>query len=70
VAGLGEKFPDVQVNRHMPEQRAVEALVGRSAGAHCVVVGTRGLTGPRALLGSVSRSVAEQAESTVIVVRA
>lgn len=69
VAGLGEKFPDVQVNRHMPEQRAVHALVGRSAGAYCVVVGARGLTGPRTLLGSVSRSVAEHAESTVIVVR-
>ena len=45
LAGLGEKFPDVQVNRHLPEHRAVDALVDRAAGASCVVVGAHGSRG-------------------------
>ena len=70
LAGVGEKFPDIQVNRHLPEQRAVDALVAWSPGADCVVVGSRGLTGLHRLMGSVSRAVIEHAHSTVVVVRA
>lgn len=47
----------------------VDALVGRSASASLVVVGSRGLHGVRAL-GSVSERVAHQARSSVLVVHA
>lgn len=67
--GLTEKFPDVQANRHMPPQGPVDALVERSKVAHCVVVGSRGRAGARAVLGSVSRAVIEHAHCTVVVVR-
>lgn len=69
ISGLAEKFPDIQVNRHMPEQRPVDALVERSTAADCVVLGSGGRVGARALLGSVSRAVIEHAHSTVVVVR-
>ena len=69
LAGLGEKFPDVQVNRHLPEHKAVDALVDQAEGADCVVVGSHGIARGRAALGSVSRSVVEHAPVTVVVVR-
>jgi nucleotide-binding universal stress UspA family protein len=69
LAGLGEKFPDVQVNRHLPEHRAVDALVDRAEGASCVVVGAHGIDRGRTAVGSVSRSVVEHAPVTVVVVR-
>jgi len=69
VAGLTEKFPDVQVNRHLPEHKAVDALVERAEEADCVVVGSHGIARGRAALGSVSRAVVEHAPVTVVVVR-
>jgi nucleotide-binding universal stress UspA family protein len=69
LAGLGEKFPDVQVNRHLPEHKAVDALVDQAEEADCVVVGSHGIARGRAALGSVSRSVVEHAPVTVVVVR-
>ena len=69
LAGLGEKFPDVQVNRHLPEHKAVDALVDQAEGADCVVVGSHGIARGRAALGSVSRSVVEHSPVTVVVVR-
>ena len=70
LAGLGEKFPDVQVNRHLPEHKTVDALVDRAEGASCVVVGAHGIDRGRTAVGSVSRSVVEHAPVTVVVVRA
>lgn len=69
LAGLTEKFPDVQVNRHLPEHRTVDALVDRAEGADCLVVGSHGISRGREALGSVSRSVVEHAPVTVVVVR-
>jgi nucleotide-binding universal stress UspA family protein len=46
----------------------VAALVAAAAGADLLVVGSRGLHGPRAL-GSVSERVAHQARSSVLIVR-
>ena len=69
VAGLGEKFPDVQVNRHLREQRTVDALVERAEGADCLVVGARRSARSRESLGSVSRSAVEHSPVTVVVVR-
>lgn len=69
LAGYAEKYPDVTVERHLPETSAVETLLMLSASASAVVVGSRGRTGPRALLSSVSRDLVERADCTVIVVR-
>jgi nucleotide-binding universal stress UspA family protein len=69
VAGLAEKYPDVQINRYLPDDGPVHALVSRSERAECVVVGSRGRSGPHVLLGSVSRALVERAHSTVVVVR-
>lgn len=54
----------VRVDRHRP----VEALVEAAATADLLVVGSRGMTGVRAL-GSVSERVAHRAASSVLVVR-
>jgi nucleotide-binding universal stress UspA family protein len=69
LAGCAEKYPDVVVRRHLPETSATETLLSLSGSASAVVVGSRGRTGPRALLSSVSRDLVERAASTVIVVR-
>ena len=69
LAGYTEKYPDVSVTRHMPEKAAVQTLVAMSTDASAVVIGSRGRTGPKALVGSVSRIVVERAHSTVVVVR-
>jgi nucleotide-binding universal stress UspA family protein len=69
LAGVGEKFPDVQVNRHLPEGRIAETLVKATAEADCLVLGARERVGTRMFVGSVSRSVVEHASATVVVVR-
>jgi nucleotide-binding universal stress UspA family protein len=69
LSGLAEKYPDVQINRHLPEEWPVPALVERSRSARTVVVGSRGRTSTIGLIGSVSRAVVEHAHSTVLVVR-
>ena len=69
LAGCTEKHPDVPVTRHLPEGGVVESLVDRSSDASTVVIGARGRSGPKVLMGSVSRIVAERAHSTVVVVR-
>jgi len=70
IAGWREKYPDVTV-----EQRAqfgyhpAEALIEASHTAGVVVVGSRGRGGfSGLLLGSVSRTVAESADSPVAVI--
>jgi nucleotide-binding universal stress UspA family protein len=69
LAGFGEKYPDVTVERHMPDAGAADTLVRMSTGASVVVIGSRGRTGVKAVLSSVSRDVVERAHSTVVVVR-
>ena len=59
----------MHVTRLTPELPPVEALVEQLKDASLVVVGTRGLTGAKAVLGSVSREVRERAHCTVLVVR-
>ena len=59
-----ERHPEVEADSAAP----VPALVDASAGADLLVVGSRGLHGPRAL-GSVSERVAHQAQCSVFVVR-
>jgi nucleotide-binding universal stress UspA family protein len=69
LAGYTEKYPDVVVKRHLPDTGPVTGLVEMSETASAVVVGSRGRTGLKSLIGSVSRSVLEHAHSTVVIVR-
>jgi nucleotide-binding universal stress UspA family protein len=69
LAGYSEKYPDVVVHRHLPDTGPVAGLVELSETASAIVVGSRGRTGPKSLIGSVSRSVIEHAHCTVVVVR-
>jgi nucleotide-binding universal stress UspA family protein len=69
LAGYAEKFPDVVVSKHLLDVGPVAGLVERSESAAVVVVGSRGRSGVKALVGSVSRSVIEHAHCTVVVVR-
>ena len=69
LVGYREKYPDVTVTSHMPDGDAAQTLVDMSQDAAVVVTGSRGRTGLKAVLGSVSRDVVERAHSTVVVVR-
>jgi nucleotide-binding universal stress UspA family protein len=57
------------VHRHLPDASPVGGLVERSETAAVVVVGSRGRSGVKTVIGSVSRSVLEHAHCTVVVVR-
>ena len=69
LSGYAEKYPDVTVHRHLPDGAPAATLGAISQTAAAVVVGSRGRSGMKGLLGSVSRSVVERAQCTVIVVR-
>ena len=69
VAGYAEKYPDVAVTRHTPDGNPIQVLLDLSHVAAVVVVGSRGLTGLEAVLGSVSRDVTARAACTVVVAR-
>ena len=70
LAGWGEKFPDVEVQRLVRHDRPARALLAQAAGAQLVVVGTRGRGGVAGLLlGSVSHSLLHHAPCPVAVVR-
>ena len=70
VAGLSEKYPDVEVYREAIPLSAARALADASQNAAMVVVGSRG-RGAFAglLLGSVSQAVLHHAECPVAIVR-
>lgn len=70
VAGLSEKYPDVEVYREAIPVSAARALADASQSAAMVVVGSRG-RGAFAglLLGSVSQSVLHHAACPVAIVR-
>jgi nucleotide-binding universal stress UspA family protein len=70
LTGYDAKFPDVVVQRHVVQSSPTRALVAASRTASTLVVGCRGRGTVRShVLGSVSRAVVEQAQSTVVVVR-
>jgi nucleotide-binding universal stress UspA family protein len=70
VAGLGEKYPDVQVEQRLRQGRPAKVLADASRGAALVVVGSRGHGGfASMLLGSTSRSLLHHAQCPVLVVR-
>jgi nucleotide-binding universal stress UspA family protein len=70
LAGWGERYPGVPVERFVVRDRPAHALHERSVGAQLLVVGSRGrgaLTG--LLLGSVSQTVLHHAACPVVIVR-
>jgi nucleotide-binding universal stress UspA family protein len=68
LSGWSEKYPDVEVHRHLVRGHAVEMLVQESEGAALLVVGRRGHGGfPGLPLGSVSNGVLHHADCPVAV---
>jgi len=71
VAGLAERYPDLEVRREIVQSPPVGALVDAAEGAELLVVGSRGRGGlSRLLLGSVSHGVLQALPCPVIVTRA
>jgi nucleotide-binding universal stress UspA family protein len=71
LAGLAEKYPDVEVATHQAEDDPRASLVTASRYADLLVVGSRGRGATTSvLLGSVSRHVVEHAHCPIVVVRA
>jgi nucleotide-binding universal stress UspA family protein len=70
LAGWGEKYPDVRVQRLVTRYRPARTLLEQSAHAQLVVVGSRGRGGfAGMLLGSVSHAMLHHAGCPVAVVR-
>lgn len=70
LAGYGERYPDVVVERLVEEERPAKLLLKAAESARLVVVGSHGRGGfPGMTLGSVSQAVLHGTDSPVIVVR-
>lgn len=71
INGLAKKHPDVSTRIVVASERPADALIEEAEGAELLVVGSHG-RGPvrRALLGSVSHAVVQEASCPVAVVRA
>jgi nucleotide-binding universal stress UspA family protein len=70
VAGWSERHPDVAISRAFERGHPVGVLVGYSADADLLVIGTRGAGGIHGLaLGSVARAVVAGSSCPVMLVR-
>lgn len=71
LAGLAERYPDLEIHREIVQAPPVSALVNAAEKAELVVVGSRGRGGlSRLLLGSVSHGVLQALPCPVVVTRA
>ncbi|WP_433663225.1 universal stress protein [Nocardia sp. CA-128927] len=70
IAGYQEKYPDVRVSRLVAEARPAKCLLGTTALAQLLVVGSHGHGGfPGMTLGSVSQAVLHGADCPIIIAR-
>lgn len=71
IAGLAERYPDLDVRREIVQSAPVAALVQAAENAEMLVVGSRGRGGiSRLLLGSVSHGVLQALPCPTVVTRA
>ncbi|MFD5600572.1 universal stress protein [Leucobacter sp. NPDC058333] len=70
VAGIAQRYPDLEVRREIVQSAPVAALVQAAEHAELLVVGSRGRGGiTRLLLGSVSHGVLQALPCPVVVTR-
>lgn len=70
IAGLAERYPDLEVERRITQAPPVAALLQAAEDADTIVLGSRGRGGiQRLLLGSVSHGVLQALPRTTIVTR-
>ncbi|MDO3647698.1 universal stress protein [Nocardia mangyaensis] len=70
LAGYAEKYPEVQLDRVVVEDRPARAVLDASTGAQLIVVGSHGRGGFAGMtLGSVAQAVLHGAQSPVIIAR-
>ncbi|WP_330180134.1 universal stress protein [Nocardia sp. NBC_01503] len=70
LAGFGERYPDVEVNRILVMDRPVRALLDESENAQLLIVGSHGRGGfTGMLLGSTSAALLHSVDCPMIVVR-
>ncbi|MDO3646290.1 universal stress protein [Nocardia mangyaensis] len=70
LAGYGEKYPDVRVDRRVVEDRPARAVLEAAENAQLIVVGSRGRGGFAGMaLGSVAQAVLHGAECPLIIIR-
>lgn len=70
AAGLGEDFPDLEIERSLVQAQPAAALLAAASAARLLIVGSRGLHGvARMLLGSTSHAVVLHSPCPVLVVR-
>ncbi|QLY28604.1 universal stress protein [Nocardia huaxiensis] len=70
MAGYGERYPDVQVQRILVMDRPVRALLEQSENAQLVVVGSHGRGGfTGMLLGSTSAALLHSVDCPIVVTR-
>ncbi|GAB0102713.1 universal stress protein [Nocardia sp. JMUB6875] len=71
LAGFGERYPDVPVERTLVMDRPARALLGEAENAQLLVVGSHGRGGfTGMLLGSTANTVLHSAECPTLIVRA
>jgi nucleotide-binding universal stress UspA family protein len=71
LSGWREKYPDVEVQRLVVQERPARALIEQSQRAQLLVMGSHGRGGVTGLvLGSISHAVLHRADCPVVVVRA
>ncbi|MTD59609.1 universal stress protein [Amycolatopsis pithecellobii] len=70
LAGLSEKYPEVEVRRRVMRDRPVRGLLSEADGAQLIVIGSRGRGGFAGMgLGSTSQTLLHHSPCPVIVVR-